>query len=117
MSQRSPLAEYLALTEAGKEAIWIMKLAKELEMTRKCPLVLLGDNTGANSLAHNPKYHGRTKHWNIRLKWLRERVENGDFQVEYVPTEEQLADILTKPLARQRFEHLRTKLGVKKVSM
>ncbi|XP_021607770.2 secreted RxLR effector protein 161 [Manihot esculenta] len=65
--------------------------------------------------AKNPVYHERSKHINIRFHFIRECVQNGSVQLEYTKTEVQLADVLTKPLARQRFFELRDKIGVKQV--
>ena len=102
--------------EAAKESLWLAKLSTALHVAHT-PLILMSDNTGAIALTKNPKHHACTKHWDVRLKWLRERVTAGQFRVNYMPTTEQLADIFTKPLPRPRFEHLRARLHVLEIPM
>jgi len=65
-----------------------------------------GDNQGALKLAENEKHHCRTKHIDVRFRFLRDVVESGSLQLEYM-TEDNVADVLTKALFRQRFERLR----------
>jgi len=76
---------------------------------------LLVDNMSAIELSKNPVHHDRSKHIDIRFHFIRECVENGVVSVEHVRTEDQLADILTKPLGRVRFVELRSRLGVVRV--
>ncbi len=66
-------------------------------METKC-VELTGDNQGALSLAENPEFHQRTKHIAIRYHYLRDRVAKGRIELFYVPTDEMVADGLTKPL-------------------
>jgi len=72
------------------------------------PLLIRGDNQGALKLAENEENHRRTKHIDIRFRFLRDVVENGSFKLEYVSTDDNVADALTKPLFKQRFERLRS---------
>ncbi|GMF32519.1 unnamed protein product [Phytophthora fragariaefolia] len=65
------------------------------------------DNQGAISLAQNFGYHARTKHVDIHHHFIRENVERGTIQVEYVDTKNQLADILTKALGTKTLKFLR----------
>lgn len=71
------------------------------------------DNEGAIRLVRNPEFHKRTKHIDVRYHFIRERFQEGAFDLTYVPSDEQLADIFTKPLPKERFEFLREMLGVK----
>jgi len=110
-------AEYVAQTQATKEAIWLKGLLVELSDMHNNELspsavILYGDNQGAIALAKNPVYHGRTKHIDIQHHFVREKVESGDVRLEYIPTEQQIADGLTKPLPKDRFEAFRKALGV-----
>jgi hypothetical protein len=70
------------------------------------------DSTSSISVAKNPMLHSRTKHIEVRYHFLRDNVEKGNIDLIYVPTEKQLADILTKPLDQATFAHLRGELGV-----
>jgi hypothetical protein len=76
------------------------------------PTIIHCDNISAISLSKNPVQHSKSKHILIKYHYLRDRAENKDIKLEYVPTQEQVADIFTKPLSRDVFEYLRQKLGV-----
>lgn len=65
------------------------------------------DNQSAIRLVKNPEFHKRTKHIDVRYHFIREKYEAGMFELTYVSSDEQLADIFTKPLPRRRFELLR----------
>lgn len=80
--------------------------------TDATPTVILEDNQGAIAIAKNPVDHSRTKHIDIRYHYIRECVQNGQIQLQYCPTEDMKADILTKPLAKQKFEYLRREIGL-----
>jgi hypothetical protein len=70
------------------------------------------DNMSAIVLSKNPFYHDRSKHIDTRYHFIRECIEEGTIVIKYVPTERQLADILTKALGRVRFIQLRSEIGV-----
>jgi hypothetical protein len=79
----------------------------------KCShLPLMCDSTSAISVAKNPVLHSRTKHIEVRYHFLRDNVWKGNIDLTHVPTEKQLADILTKPLDQATFARLRGELGV-----
>jgi hypothetical protein len=73
---------------------------------------LLRDNASAIKLANNPMQHSRTKHIDIRHRFLRDHDAKGDIALRHVSTERQLADIFTKPLDEQRFCALRSELNI-----
>jgi hypothetical protein len=73
------------------------------------------DSKSAEELSRNPVYHERTKHIDTRYHFIRECVSDGVVQLEHVSTDDQLADILTKPLGRIRFAEMRRQLGIVKV--
>jgi hypothetical protein len=75
---------------------------------------LLIDSRSAQELSKNPVYHERSKHIDTRYH-SSESVSNGVVEVEHVSTDEQLADILTKPLGRVRFAEMRRQLGIIKI--
>ena len=70
------------------------------------------DNISSIALSNNLVFHGRSKHIEIRYHFIRELVENGDIKMEFCKSEQQLADIFTKPLGIASFVHLRESLGV-----
>ena len=73
------------------------------------------DNRSAEELSKNPVFHERSKHIDTRYHYIRECVADGVVEVKHISTDDQLADILTKPLARIRFAEMRRQLGIVKV--
>jgi Reverse transcriptase (RNA-dependent DNA polymerase)/gag-polypeptide of LTR copia-type/Integrase core domain len=107
-------SEYMALLQAVKESIWIQRFLKELGRYSavKNANRIMEDNQGAIALAHNPEYHARTKHIDVQYHFVRECIEMGKVELVYCPTEEMVADALTKPLARDRHWNLLGKMGL-----
>jgi len=91
-------AEYIALGSGTKEALWLRSLMGELNEEQSYPTIIYEDNMSAISLAKNPMYHARTKHFNIKHHHIREQILNEQIRVEYIKTKDQCADILTKQL-------------------
>lgn len=105
-------AEYVAASEATKEATWLKLLAAELLPHQKGPILLNIDNQSAIKLVKNPEMHKRTKHIDIKYHFIRQKLEENTISVAYISTGDQIADIFTKPLHGDRFAFLRSKLGV-----
>jgi transposase InsO family protein len=104
-------AEYMAANFAGREAMWLKQLLTELgyhipKLTIHC------DSQPAIAVSKNPEHHSRMKHIDVMYHWLREKVEKGLLKLQFVPTEEMVADVLTKGLARVKHEKCRTGLGM-----
>ena len=74
--------------------------------------VIQEDNQGAIAIAKNPVDHSRTKRIDIRYNYIRECVRSGQIELQYCPTNDMKADILTKPLTKQKFEYLRGEIGL-----
>ena len=105
-------AEYMALTEATKEAIHLKGFLEELGVRRDSSVVIFNDNQGAQKLAKNPIFHARTKHIDIRHHFVREALEHGLVQLEYLCTEEMIADVLTKGLPGPKHQKCLEMLGL-----
>ncbi len=97
-------AEYMSLTEGVKEAIWLHGLIGSLGLEVQKPEVYC-DSQSALSLAKNPVYHERSKHIDVRLNFIRDALENKVVTIEKIPTAENPADMLTKPLPVNKFRH------------
>ena len=105
-------AEYIALSEASREACWLRNLYEELGFPQPGPTVIHGDNNGSIAMARNPQFHKRAKH--IETKWhlIRDLVEQGTVSLVSCRDPEQTADILTKPLARPKHKRHVEEMGV-----
>lgn len=97
-------AEYLALAHACKEALWLRALTTELGMPPPAPTDICTDNTAAISFAHDHQFHARSKHIDIRHHFVRDHIANGDIRTPHCSSEDNCADILTKPLSRKKHE-------------
>ena len=74
--------------------------------------MILCDNQSCIKMTENPVFHDRSKHIEIRYFYIRDMMQKGFIKLQYVSTDEQVADVMTKPLSRVKFEHFRDKLGV-----
>ena len=91
-------AEYVALSQATREAVWLQKLMCEFLQEPEASIAILVDNQSCMALAKNPVFHKRTKHIDIQHHYIREVLEEGKVTLTYCPTEEMCADFLTKEL-------------------
>jgi transposase InsO family protein len=105
-------AEYIALSEAGREACWLRSLYEELGYTQESPNVIKGDNDGSIAMARNPQFHKRSKHIATRWHWVRDLVQDKIISIESCRDPEQTADVLTKPLARQKHQKHLKEMGL-----
>jgi hypothetical protein len=105
-------AEYIAACSASCEAIWLRKLLTDLFDLEMEATTILCDNQSCIKMTENPVFHDRSKHIEIRYHYIRDMVQRGALKLQYVSTDEQVADVLTKPLSRVKFEHFRDKLGI-----
>jgi hypothetical protein len=109
------VAEYITGTAAACQAIWLACLLEEMMGTRADTPQIMMDNMSAIALSKNPVLHGRSKHIKTKYHFICECIDNGEVVLEPMSTADQLTDILTKPLARVRFQELREKIGVVKI--
>jgi hypothetical protein len=112
VAQSTAEAEFIAATAAVNQALWLRKLMVDLKEEQASSTKVFVDNQAAIAISSNPVFHGKTKHFNIKLYFIREVQNNGDVSLTYCRSDDQLADIFTKPLPRNKFEQLRLKIGV-----
>ena len=106
-------AEYVAATHAAKEGIWLRRLISELFGPINDPTPLYCDNQAALTLATTDNFHARTKHIDIRYHFIRHEVDSGAFKLIYCPTDDMVADILTKPLPGWKVKAHSAALGLR----
>ena len=87
-------------------------MLSELKYEQKGPIKILCDNKSAIALTKNSMFHGRSKHISIKFHYVRELVKNQEIELEFCRSEDQVADIFTKPLKTNVFEKLKMMLGV-----
>ncbi|GJR42355.1 retrovirus-related pol polyprotein from transposon TNT 1-94 [Tanacetum coccineum] len=104
-------AEYVIAGKACQQALW-MKQALIDYGIRLDDVSIMCDNKGAIDYSKNPLQHSRTKHIEIRHHFLRDNVQKGHISIEKVSSEDNIVDILTKPLKRESFNYLRLGLGM-----
>jgi hypothetical protein len=109
VSLSSAEAEFIGATEAAKEAVWLRHMLAELGQPQP-PTVFYEDNKACIHMARNRVVSGRNKHIQLKMWYLRERVENKEISLTHVSTHAQRADMLTKNLARPLFERFRSAL-------
>ena len=107
--------EYRVAILSSQEVLWLQQLLMEFGFPQEHPTTLWCDNQSAIHISRNPIEHQRTKHIEIHMHFIRQLIQDGVLSLEYMPTEAQVADIFTKPLASPRFLQLRLMLGVKEV--
>lgn len=112
VSRSTTEAEYIALSIACQEAVWLRRLLSDIQMKQCGPSTIFEDNQSAIELSRNPKFHNRTKHIDISYHYVREQVNLNTVSVKYCPTEDMLADVMTKGVSKISFEKFRNKLGV-----
>lgn len=106
-------AEYMALTEAAKEAVYLRRLLSELGFDKLGHVSLFCDNNGAQKLAKNAIFHNRTKHIDIRYHFIRHILKTEDhFEIEYVSTNDMAADVFTKGLSRCKLHRCLELIGI-----
>lgn len=105
-------SEYVAASAASREAIWLRKLLRDIGYPCAGATTIFVDNQSAIKLVRNPEFHKRTKHIDIRYHYIREKVEEKEIKVEYVPSDQQLADVFTKALPKERFKSMCANMNV-----
>jgi hypothetical protein len=106
-------AEYMVASQVACEAIWMRKIFVGLFGSHLEPTMIHCDNQSCIKLSINPVFHDRSKHIDIWYHHLKDCVQRAIMLLQYIPTEDQDAEILTKALTRSKFEYHRDMIGVR----
>ena len=108
-------AEYIALKEAAKEQVWLNTVLNKLK-----PIInyiktglIYCNNKSAIDLSKNPEHHARSKHIDIQYHYVRDCIEKQLFKLQYISTNNQLADVLTKALDINSYKRFISKINLK----
>ena len=96
-------AEYIAAAFAISHVIWLRRILGDIGGKQNEVTTLFCDNKSTIAMSKNAVYHSRTKHINIKHNFIKEAVEDGEVKLKYCKTEEQVADIFTKALPKEKF--------------
>ena len=100
-------AEYVATCSASCEAVWLRKLLYELFDLQLDSTCIYYDNHSCVNFLENPVFHDKLKHIEIKYHYIRDMVYRGVVKLQYVTTDKQIANVLTKRLARVKFEYFK----------
>src|SRR5258708_23629621 len=104
--------EYMAMMHATKEAIWIQQFLQDIWFPLPNPTTLLVDNQGAIALASNLTFHMQTKHIGVHHHFIHKRVEDHNISLEYIPMNDQVADVFTKALSYDKHSMFTNLMGL-----
>ena len=110
-------SEYMALSNAAKEAILLRELYKDLNNKLTNPTIIFEDNQVVLKLAKNPQHHGRSKHIFIKYHFIREQVNSNIIELRYYRTDYMIVDIFTKGPSMRKFVKLRDMTGIEDLSV
>jgi hypothetical protein len=108
-------AEFIAGSAASCRAVWLVRLMEDVTGVSPWPPLLKMDNMSGIALSKNPVLHDKSKHFEVRHHYIRECVETRSISLDHVSTQNQLADILMKPLGGAWFSQLRGRIGVEEM--
>lgn len=105
-------ADYIVACAASGEAVWLRKMLSGLFDFQLEAICIYCDNQSCIKLSKNLVFHDKSKHIEIKYQYICDMVEKGAVKLQYIATDEQIADVLTKPLSRVKLKYFRDKLGV-----
>ena len=106
-------AEYMALACAAQEAVWLQQLISDLKNKPAEAIMTNEDNQSAIAMSKNPQFHGRAKHVDIKFHFIRELLEKEKVTLKFCPSEDMIADMLTKGLGKGKLQNFRDMIGLK----
>jgi hypothetical protein len=108
--------EYMTACEACTEAVWLRKLISDLFDQIPESTIIYCDNQSCIRLSKHLVFHERLKHIDIKYYFIRDKVQEGEVKLDYIPIDEQTTDILTKPLSRIKFAYFPEKMGIMEIT-
>jgi len=112
VARSSTEAEYKALANGTTKVIWLKYLLIDLQILSASAPIIWCDNLGATYLSANPVFHACTKHVEVDYHFVRDRVAKNEIQIHFISSQDQLANIFTKPLPTSSFTAFRFKFRV-----
>ena len=110
-------AEYVTTCLASCDLVWMRKLLSDLFDIQLDATCIYYNNQSCVKLSNNPVFHDNSKHIEIKYHYIRDMVQTGAVKLQYVAMDENIADVLSKPLARVKFEYFREKRGVLQIEV
>ena len=107
-------AELIAANAGASDGTWMMHLLEELGYPQSSPFPLRMDNQSSIKVAKNPEHHGKMKHLETKYYWIRDQVDLGKLEIQWVPSSENCADIFTKGLPKDLHEFQCSLLGLRR---
>jgi hypothetical protein len=105
-------AEYVTATSTSCQAVWLRRILKDMSHTKNERNLIFCDNTLAIYLSKNHVFHNKSKHIHTLFHFIHELVNNGGIALKFYGSQDQLADIFTKPLGKSIFDFHRQHLGI-----
>jgi hypothetical protein len=105
-------AEFVAAASCACQGVWLRRILQQLGQDQHKATLIFCDNSSSIKLSKNPILHGRCKHIDVRYHFLRDLTKEGVVELAHCSTNDQIADIMTKPLKLESFVKMRTELGV-----
>ena len=112
IAQSTAEAEYIVASDACKEAVWLRKLLSDVFNGKLDSTIIHCDNQSCIKLSENLVFHNRSKHIEMKCHFIRDLVQRGTLKLQHIHTDEQIVDILTKPLTTTKFVYFRDKFGM-----
>ena len=105
-------AEYIAATDAACESVWLRRILSDMQQSEEMPTIIYCDNMSAIAMTKNMVFHSRTKHIELRHHFIRKLVQEEEIQLNFVNTNEQLADVFTKVGTSEKLKEFQKNVGI-----
>ena len=116
VSLSSAESEYIALAETCKEVIWLRGVLKEMDTKQEEATTIHTDSQSCIAMIKNQRFSNKTKHIDVRYHFIRDQMEKKTINLSYVSTEENTADLMTKPLGGTKVEYHRKRMGLEQIT-